>query len=292
MKTDDALPMVSILMPAFNQERFIDSAIESVLDQNYYRLELIVADAGSSDDTPSRLAAWQQRDPRVRHFSGRASGVSDALNKAFGETRGTLIGRLGAEDVYTPGAIQRAASALASDPGLMYVYGRAEKIDERGLSTGNLPVIVPPTPAQQFLNGCFVPPSTVFFKRTAGVLLGLLDRSLNVAFDFEYSLRLFKRIPERVGFVDAVQAQCRLPRDFSAPPSDVSAALEAVQVLHRHLGYVPLAWLEPCAAGLLNGVDAPDKRQTALQSLLQEVKPFLTRMQGEELAARWGLGGT
>jgi glycosyltransferase involved in cell wall biosynthesis len=250
------LPLVSIVMPSLNQAAFIPAAVESVLSQSHSQIELIVADGGSTDGTQAWLAQRQAQDARLHWFSEPDAGPADALNKALRQAKGTLIGWLNSDDLYTPGAVQRAVQALLDNPEWLMAYGHAEHIDAGGAVLGPCPTLAPPMPCRadfslsgqlkptlQFAQGCFICQPTVFFRRTMWVLLGPLDQSLKTAFDFDYWLRAFARFSGRIGFVDAVQAQSRLHADCITLRLRRTVALEGMQVLARHLGYAPKEWL-------------------------------------------------
>ena len=113
---------VSVLMPCLNAQPFLEAAVNSVLIQSGC-IELLVADGGSTDDSIKILEALAAEDPRVRIISRNDLGPADALNKAIRAARGTLIGWLNADDLYLPGALQRAISALEANPDLLMVYG-------------------------------------------------------------------------------------------------------------------------------------------------------------------------
>lgn len=91
-------PLVSVIMPAFNAERFVDVAITSVLAQPVADVELIVVDDGSTDATPDILAAWAARDERVLVVRQSNRGVSAARNAAFARARGRWFALLDADD--------------------------------------------------------------------------------------------------------------------------------------------------------------------------------------------------
>ena len=116
------LASVSVLMPCFNPGPFLREAISSVLAHSQC-LELIVADGGSTDGSLALLHKLASRDSRIRIISGPDQGPADALNKAFAQARGSLIAWLNADDLYPPGALGRAADALAANSEWLMVYG-------------------------------------------------------------------------------------------------------------------------------------------------------------------------
>ncbi len=236
-------PLVSIVMPSLNQAAFIAAAVESVLSQSYPQLELIVADGGSTDGTQAWLAQRQTQDARLRWFSEPDTGPAEALNKAMRQAKGTLIGWLNSDDLYTPGAVQRAVQALQERGECLMVYGQGEHIDASGAVLGLYPTLAPPTASSEFAKGCFICQPTVFFRRTMWLLLGKFDEELRTAFDFDYWLRAFARFSDRIGFVDAVQAQSRLHPECITLRLRRTVILEGMQLLARHLGHAPKEWL-------------------------------------------------
>lgn len=265
------LPLTSIVMPSFNQAEFIEASITSVLDQSYSRLELIVADGGSTDGTLEVLQRIQTRDSRLRWVSEPDKGPANAINKALARTRGTLIGWLNSDDLYTPGAVARAVAALTGPEKPQLVYGHGMHIDGNGNELNRYPTLPPTTPYSRFANGCFICQPTLFFTRTAHHLLGPLDENIKTAFDFEYWLRAFKAFAGRIGFVDDVQACSRLHEDCITTNMRYWVALEGMQVLHRHMGTAPGHWL-------LTYFNELTQRQCALpkgQTLPEHIKQTL-----------------
>ena len=218
------------------------AAVHSVLSQSYPHLELVVMDGGSSDGTQAWLAQRQAQDARLRWVSAPDSGPAEALNKALRLSRGTYVGWLNSDDVYTPGAVQRAVQSLLGHPEWLTVYGHGEHIDEADRVLDSYPTRAPPAGMAEFAQGCFICQPTVFFKRSMRLLLGPLDQSLKTSFDLDYWLRAFSAFPQRVGFVDAMQAQSRLHVGCITLRLRRTVMLEGMQLLARHLGHAPKEW--------------------------------------------------
>jgi hypothetical protein len=271
-------PLFSIVMPSLNQAAFLPAAAASVLGQSYANLELIVADGGSTDGTLAILERLQQRDARLRWLSEPDRGPADALNKALRRVRGTVIGWLNSDDLYTPGAVQRAAQALQNEPGWLMVYGQGEHVDASGRFLGRYPSLLPKTHITGFAQGCFICQPTVFFTRTLWLLLGPLDEGLKTAFDFDYWLRAFKQVPERIGFLDTLQARSRLHDGCITQRQRRTVTLEGMQLLARHLGHAPKEWLLTYVEEILSvppDQEALHHLQTDIADMLVIVKPWL-----------------
>jgi glycosyltransferase involved in cell wall biosynthesis len=287
-------PLVSVVMPSLNQGRFIDAAIDSVLSQDYPQVELIVADGASTDDTLHRLTRRAQADQRLRWFSEPDTGPADAVNKALARVRGTVIGWLNADDLYAPGAINRAVDAFNENSNWLMVYGNGEHVDVDGRVTGRYPTLPPQTPFLKFAEGCFVCQPTVFFRRTMVVLLGNLDESLKTAFDFDYWLRAFSFFPERIGFVDAVQAGSRLHDGGITQRSRRRVMLEGMHLLSAYLGASPQHWVLTYADELRSSGLSAVEHGAEMASFLSEAKPYLDEADFRQLLSAFGLheGGT
>ncbi|TFH31827.1 MAG: glycosyltransferase, partial [Anaerolineales bacterium] len=100
------LPLVSIVMPSFNQVRFLETALGSVLEQDYPNIELLVIDGGSTDGS---LEVLQQYADRLAYWQSRPDeGQADAINQGLQRTKGKYVAWLNSDDVYLPGAIHEA----------------------------------------------------------------------------------------------------------------------------------------------------------------------------------------
>ena len=119
-----ALPLVSIVIPSYNVGRYVGAAIDSVLRQSYPRIEVIVVDDGSTDDTASRLAAYLDR---VVAIHQRQSGIGAARNAGISRSKGELLGFLDADDLFVADKIARQVAVLRDDHRLDAVFGHVEE---------------------------------------------------------------------------------------------------------------------------------------------------------------------
>ena len=270
-------------MPTRNQAPFIRAAIASVLAQAdplpAGALELVVADGASSDGTPEILAALAAQHPGVIHWVSEPDrGPADAVNKAVARARGAVVGWLNSDDLYAPGAAARAQQALQARPELVMVYGEGDHVDIDGRFLEHYPTRGPGTPLSEWADGCHICQPTAFFRREAFTALGGLDRTLRVAFDYEFWLRLFKAYPERVGFVHQVQALSRLHEAGITLSMREQVALEAVAVIHRHLGPAPAHWMLTCVDEVVAAHPfhrTPIDIHAHLQALVEKATPHL-----------------
>lgn len=113
-------PLVSVIIPAYNAERFLTRAMRSALAQTYPHLELIVVDDGSTDGTAGIIRAF--RDGRVRHLSQPNRGQGAARNLGIRASTGRYVTFLDADDVYLPQKVERQVGFLTTHPECEIVF--------------------------------------------------------------------------------------------------------------------------------------------------------------------------
>lgn len=123
--TSPSGPAVSVIMPAYNAAAYITEAIESALNQTHRDLELIVVDDGSTDETPSIVAGWAERDPRVIVITQTNHGISAARNAALAASRGRFLALLDSDDAWDPAFLQTQLGVFDRLPDVGVVTGNA-----------------------------------------------------------------------------------------------------------------------------------------------------------------------
>ncbi|GAB7081046.1 glycosyltransferase family 2 protein [Megalodesulfovibrio paquesii] len=129
------MPAISVVMPTYNQARFLRQAVDSVLVQTVRDLELVVVNDGSGDDTAALLdqLAQERRDPRlviIHHPENR--GASAALNTGFARARGRYLSWLASDNCYRPDCLARLLAALEAHPDCDLAYAAFANVDEDG----------------------------------------------------------------------------------------------------------------------------------------------------------------
>jgi glycosyltransferase involved in cell wall biosynthesis len=186
-----ASPLVSILTPSFNQGGWLVDNMHSVAMQTYVPIEHIVMDAASGDSTPSVL---QQAPQHVRWRSEPDRGQSHALNKAFEESRGQIIGWLNADDAYfDEHAVAEAVRIFCAHPEVDVVYGHAVAANARGLILAAL--WVPPFSYRLLRHHTFIIQPAAFIRRSS-----LLGRFVDEAYDWCMDRELWLRLGMRCKF--------------------------------------------------------------------------------------------
>jgi glycosyltransferase involved in cell wall biosynthesis len=229
-------PRVSIVTPCLNAASHIEATIQSVLSQDYPNIEYLVMDGGSTDGT---LKILTQYEGRLRWRSEPDEGTADAVNRGFALTSGEILGFLNADDLYHPGAISSALRALAEHPSDAGVYGDAWWIDENGSR-------IAPYPVRDFDRGllereCFICQPASFVRREVFENLGGLSPEFQLAFDYEFWLRLSRTYSMRR--IGVPLADSRMHRANKTLGQRDGVFRETFEVLKRNCGYVPFSWI-------------------------------------------------
>ncbi len=124
------LPLVSIITPSYNQARFLEATLRSVLEQDYPNIEYLVVDGASTDGSLEIICSYADR--LTWWVSEKDSGQSEAVNKGLRRARGEIVGWLNSDDIYLPGAVSAAVAVFGSSPDAAVVYGDALAIDADG----------------------------------------------------------------------------------------------------------------------------------------------------------------
>ncbi|EKU99181.1 glycosyl transferase [Leptolyngbya sp. PCC 7375] len=123
-------PLVSVVIPAYNAEQFIERTLISVLDQTYCHLEIIVVDDGSCDRTPDIVRSLMNQDRRIALFQQPNQGVAAARNLAIQKANGTFIAPLDADDIWYPNNIEKQLRTIQNaGPKIGVTYAWSFDID-------------------------------------------------------------------------------------------------------------------------------------------------------------------
>lgn len=236
------LPLVSIVTPSFNQGRFLEATICSVLEQDYPNLEYLVIDGGSTDES---VAIIQRYAHRLAHWESQPDrGQAHAVNKGLQLARGEILGWLNSDDLLASGAVQGAVQIFQSQPEIDVVYGRLARIDEIGkpIPTPMLPKDRVDFDRAQVIGECIVNQPGAFWRRRIMQQVGWLDERLIYSLDYQYWIRMalagarFKRL-------DAVAASFRLSAGSKTVGQTAAHAVEQFCTLEEVLAAPDLALL-------------------------------------------------
>lgn len=184
--SEEKLPLVSVIVPSYNQGHFIQETIDSILNQNYPRIEILVMDGGSKDDTLKVLEKYAGNS-RIQCKSEKDRGQADAINKGFAAAQGDILAWLNSDDTYLPDALVRQVQFLRENPAIDVVYGDAVYTKADGARCGTY--YAREFSPSELCRLCFIPQPSVFMRRQVYERSGPLDLKLHFALDYEYWLR-------------------------------------------------------------------------------------------------------
>ena len=223
-------PLISIVTPSYNQAPFLEQTIQSVLGQDYPRLEYILVDGGSSDGSvdiikkySNKLAWWVSEPDR---------GQTDAINKGFAHAHGEILAWINSDDTYEAGAVSAAMEVMQGRPEIGLVYGNANFIDGSGRVTGRFPAAQ--TNYTRLRRGyVHIPQQAAFFRADLWKKVGPLDPSFFFAMDYDLWVRLARLAP--VLYMPRLWANFRLHTLGKTFASDDRCWPEMIRV-HRRDG--------------------------------------------------------
>src|SRR5215207_1895472 len=206
-RVSKSLPTISIVTPSYNQGKFIERTLRSVLDQGYPNLEYIVQDGDSKDGTLDLLRSYQSQLTFVD--SRQDNGQAHAINLGFQHTSGEIMAFLNSDDILLPGALKHAAEYFTSHPEIDVIYSHRVIINENDQEIERW--ILPPHDNDVILWADYIPQETLFWRRRIWEKIGgQLDESYRFALDWDLIMRFrmagarFKRLPR---FLAAFRSQ-------------------------------------------------------------------------------------
>lgn len=132
-------PLISVLVPLYNHERYLSACLQSIADSRYPRLEVLVLDDGSRDGSLAACLAWRDAHPGVfERFEIQTqpnAGITRTLNRLVASARGDYLALLASDDCLLPDGLRLRAEALAQHPQWLAVFGDSQVIDAEGRLT-------------------------------------------------------------------------------------------------------------------------------------------------------------
>ena len=241
-------PLVTVVTPSFNQGRFIRATIESVLGQDYPKIEYIVMDGGSTDETASVVKDYASR---LTFISEKDRGQSHAINKGFQRANGAILAWLNSDDLFLPGAVSRAVQVFREKPATGAVYGEGYLIDRDGKVTGRFPCTEPLNLWKLVYLSDYILQQTVFFRGDVIRELGYLDENLHYTMDWDILIEIARRWP--LEYVPEYMGCLREYPEAKSSAGGARRAREITNLLRRHTGM----WLPPGA--IVYGLDTYHK---------------------------------
>lgn len=232
----NTLPLISIITPSFNQARYLEETIVSVLSQNYPNLEYIIIDGGSTDGSIEIIKKYKNH---LKYWvSEKDNGQSHAINKGFRMANGDILAWINSDDYYLPDAFNTMATASIKFPNSLWFYAGTYWLSNNNQSyVGG---IEDPEIASWYLK-CLVSQPGVFWRRKIWDQVGsLVDENMHFSFDYDLWLKFaaFQPIPQIITEPIAV---FRLHEESKTTNYSSSFKTENDVIRYRH----KLLWDDP-----------------------------------------------
>jgi glycosyltransferase involved in cell wall biosynthesis len=238
-------PRISVVIPSYNQARFLERTITSVLDQRYPNLELIVVDGGSTDCSKAIINKyktqlhWWCSEPDI--------GQADAINKGFSKANGEILTWLNADDCHLPNTLARVSNCMGCRKDIDVVYGNRLLINENEQEIGKW--VLPPHHDQVLSWEDFIPQESLFWRWSLWKKVGQrLDISFDFAMDWDLLLR-FRDVNAKMMRIPYYLGLFRIHSQQKTSSQINQVGFEEMHKLRRRsLGYTPSQF--QCAIGV------------------------------------------
>lgn len=181
--------LASVVVPSFNSERFLEQTLQSLFNQDYENVEILVIDGGSTDGTVNIIKKYKNR--IAYWISEKDNGQSDALNKGFKKANGEVVGWLCSDDLLYNDSISLVAEEFSKDSEVGIVYGDIDQIRADGHIFRKIKY--KPLTADYILNVHHpVPQQGSFYRRSLLEKVGFLNESLHQVMDYDLFIKLLK----------------------------------------------------------------------------------------------------
>lgn len=189
----DDIPMVnvSVIVPVYNHEEYIEDCVESILPQTYRNFEVIVVDDGSTDNTAEKLLKYRDK---INYLYKENGGGASALNVGIKASKGNYIAWLSSDDMFLPEKLELQIKRFEEDPELGLVHSDWYTIDKKGKITGHEKAsnygkdkVILELLKHNFING-----STTMIRRECFLKVGLFDENMRYSADGDLWSRLIR----------------------------------------------------------------------------------------------------
>jgi len=220
-------PLVSIVTPSFNQAKYLDDTIRSVLNQNYANLEYMIIDGGSTDGSVDIIRKYV--DQLAFWVSEKDNGQAEAINKGLSRAKGDILAWLNSDDMYLSGTIASAVKTLQDNLDVVLVYGNMLAVDKHGQRINFLKYHQ--LNIEDLLCFEIIGQPAVFFRREAFEKAGVLDTSYHFFLDHYLWLRIASQ--GRILHVGETWAEARYHPEAKNIARPIEFSREAFRLLEE-----------------------------------------------------------
>lgn len=229
---------VSVIIPAYNAEKYIAETLDSVVIQTYSNLEILVINDGSTDRTSEVVNRYAEKDSRIKVIYKQNGGVSSARNEGLISSKGEYICIFDSDDIMMPEKIEKQVTFFKENLDINFIYSSVHHFfDEKPSQKRQLQVpVLESKPYKKLLEANVINASTVMFKRELFERYGGFDESLKSSEDWDYWLLLSRDNKNSFGFIFEYLTLCRI-RKQSLSSNEVDKHETIIQVLEKQKDY-------------------------------------------------------
>ncbi|MFO7736268.1 MAG: glycosyltransferase family 2 protein [bacterium] len=227
---------ISVVIPSLNQGKFIETAIKSVIDQNYPETELIIIDGGSSDNTVETIKKFENS---ITFFVSKPdNGQSDALNKGFEKASGDIFCWLNSDDFFLPGAFQIVSELFNKNSDISVVYGNWLTVEENGETVEKCRALPARNPS--LVHGNMDAYNQSMFWRRKAHSGFKFDTNLSRLMDNDFIIYLLKNSgPENFFRTDEYLGAFRIHESQKTPLYEDKVRIKESAYLEKKYGFAP-----------------------------------------------------
>jgi glycosyltransferase involved in cell wall biosynthesis len=267
----DEEPLVTIVTPSYNQGEFIEKTIKSVVEQDYPKIEYIIMDGGSTDESVSIIKKYAKKYKNISWVSKKDKGQTDAINKGIQKSSGEIIAFLNSDDTYNPGVIRKIVNYFNKNKKAKIIYGEGMYIDRKGKNICRYQTL--PFNKGTLMYNCYICQPTVFIKKEVFDKIGLFNEKLQSCMDYEYWIRASKKFD--FFYFPEYFATSRMYEDNKTIGQRATVYKEVIKTIKKHYKYVPMSWVLGYADYKINKVDQFFKKSNKNKYLIRVLAIFM-----------------
>lgn len=229
-------PIITIIIPSFNQGRYLEQALASIFAQNL-PLEIFLMDGGSSDETLDVINRWKSKFAGWR--SAMDGGQAASINEGVLQGSAPYVCWLNSDDWLLPGGLSRLLRALEMNPQAPFSYGYSWNFIEN--SRKKKPTWVEKFSEHRLAVRCIISQPATLIRRSAWGAVGGVNEALYMALDYDLWWRLYRECGPPV-LVKKFIAVNRVHHDTKTNKNRALHYHEAIRVVKKYYGRLPLKW--------------------------------------------------
>ncbi|MBZ9965032.1 glycosyltransferase [Mesorhizobium sp. BR1-1-2] len=276
------LPRISVVVPSYNQGRFLGQCLESIVGQKYNNLELIVMDGGSTDESVSVIREFEAQ---IDYWQSQPDGgQSAAINAGVARATGDIVAWLNSDDLYMPDALRTVAGAMECNPKHGLYIGNGLRLDElTGIKTPftRQHIALNRRALKEGLDYILQP--SVFFSREAWNAVGGLDPALRFSMDWDILIRIAERYPAL-----AINEFLSISREYEDTKTASGGMLRAAEIIAMTGKHTGKSFTVGGVLYFLESLLQPGMREELSEGTLQQIWQLYGQMRANDLQSRAG----